>query len=160
MIADTINRNEESSKRLALRSNTSTFAQVVENGTSCSAFESSVIAEKAVECFGLGPHSLDAEMQPGQMKWKAISALEPAGKPLKECTFKLIVLTTHNIEEDKEVYDKFGNSAKRAHQIIRMCNEAYDQETLLTQEDLSLILGSDIRTIRKDIKAPPTKALA
>jgi hypothetical protein len=152
MIIDTINRKEESSKRLALRSNTSTFMQVVQKGTSCSIFEAEVIADQAVQCFGLGPYSVDAEMQPGQMKWKAISALEPAGKPLGQCEFKVITLTLHNIDEDTEVYNKFGNSAKRAHQIVRMCEEAYEQGALLTQEDLSLLLGSHIRTIRKDIK--------
>ncbi len=152
MIIDTINRKEESSKRLALRSNTSTFMQVVQKGTSCSIFEAEVIADQAVQCFGLGPYSVDAEIQPGQMKWKAISALEPAGKPLGQCEFKVITLTLHNIDEDTEVYNKFGNSAKRAHQIVRMCEEAYEQGALLTQEDLSLLLGSHIRTIRKDIK--------
>lgn len=152
MIIDTVNRKEESSKRLALRSNASTFVQVVQKGTSCSAFESEVIAEEAMRVFGLGPHSIDGDLQPGQMKWKAISALEPAGKPLKECEFKIISLTVHNIEEDEEVHQNFGNPAKRAHQIIRMCEEAYEQETLLTQEDLARILGSNIRTIRKDIK--------
>ena len=95
MIADTINRNDESSKRLALRSNTSTFAQVVENGTSCSAFESSIIAEKAVEYFGLGPHSLDAEMQPGQMKWKAISALNAINLRHNTLIFQRCLLIFH-----------------------------------------------------------------
>ena len=157
MIIDTVNRKEESSKRLALRSNTSTLINVIVEGTSCSRFESEIIADKAVEVFGIGPYSPDAELQPGQMKWKAISALEPAGKPLDACKFKIITLTVHHLEDDQEVHLKYGRSAKRANQIVRMCEECYDQECLLTQEDLACILDCDVKTVRNDIRAYQNK---
>ena len=43
-------------------------------------------------------------------------------------------------------------TAKRQSQILRITTEAKDQESYLSQEDLSKILGHDVRTIRKDIK--------
>ena len=61
-------------------------------------------------------------------------------------------MTYHNFSDDLAVKKEYGLSAKRRQQILRMTAEAADQGTFLTQEDLSSILGSDIKTVRKDIK--------
>ncbi len=50
MIQTTALREEESSKRLFFRSAVHTLERVVAEGTSCSAFEAAVIAEKAPVC--------------------------------------------------------------------------------------------------------------
>jgi hypothetical protein len=152
MIHTTGLREEESNKRLFLRSAAHTLERVVAKGTSCSPFEASVIAEKAQEVFRLGSFNDDHTMQPGQTVWRAIAEDEPPGKPLHECVFKAIRLTVFAIEEDREVLYRFGHSAKRGQQCMRMASEALDQGALLTQEDLATLTDSDVKTIRTDIK--------
>ena len=151
MISTTDTRNTEMSERLFLRSASSTFTQVITNGTNCSAFEATIISDKAQEIFRLGEYNKDKSLQPGQIVWQAISTNEPPGKPLSKCEFKTIYLTLHNIEEDREILLSHGHSAKRGQQINRITTEAYDQGTLLTQEDLATLLDCDVKTIRNDI---------
>ena len=151
MIATTDSRNFEMSERMFLRSASSTFTQVITNGTNCSPFEATIITDKAQEIFRLGDYNKDTSLQPGQIVWQAISSDEPAGKPLSKCIFKTIYLTLHNIQEDREILLSNGHSAKRGQQINRITNEAFDQGTLLTQEDLATLLDCDVKTIRNDI---------
>jgi len=145
-------RVEESTRRLELRSAAHTFSRIISEGTNCSPFEASIITTKAQEVFQLGVYEEHRALQPGQMIWQAIDESEPAGKPLSECRFKRIRLTVLSIEEDREVLREHGHSAKRGQQILRMTQEAVDQGALLTQEDLAVILDSDVKTIRTDIK--------
>jgi len=86
------------------------------------------------------------------MVWTAIDIAEPPGKPLKQCQLKRIVITHINPSEDAEVRKLYGPSAKRRQQILRMSQEAKDQGALLTQEDLAIILDTDVRTVRRDIQ--------
>jgi len=152
MINNTIARNDQNVKRLALRSSQETFANVISEGTSCSKFEAEVISNKALEIFNLGPYGDDSSFLPGQMSWRAIDATEPPGKPLRDCKYHTIRLTVHTLEEDQEVLRSYGRSAKRGQQISRMCEEAFTQGALLTQEDLATLLDCDVRTIRNDQK--------
>jgi DNA-binding CsgD family transcriptional regulator len=137
---------------LELRSAAHTFTRIISEGTNCSSFEASIITTKAQEVFQLGVYEERQALQPGQMIWQAIDESEPPGKPLSECRFKRIRLTMLSIAEDREVLKKYGHSAKRGQQILRMTQEAVDQGALLTQEDLAVILDSDVKTIRTDIK--------
>lgn len=152
MIDNTVARNEQSVKRLSLRSSQETFANVIAEGTSCSKFEASVISNKALEIFNLGPYGDDQSFLPGQMSWRAIEATEPPGKPLRDCKYRTIRLTVHALDEDCEVLHAYGRSSKRGQQMSRMCEEAFAQGTLLTQEDLATLLDCDVRTIRADQK--------
>ena len=65
------------------------------NGFSCSPFESRAILDMMQETFEQAWQS-PAYLKPGQMMVMAISADEPAGKPLQECQFKPIVVTVRN----------------------------------------------------------------
>lgn len=152
MIKTTLTRKTKEEKRIEHRSSVSTLTNIITNGTNCSSFEAQIITTKAEEVFGIGEYSEDAELQPGQMIWKAIDENEPPGKPLLSCIFLRIRLTVHRVEEDREAR-AFGGGlrAKRQQQITRMCVEAMDQGALLTQEDLAVILDCDVKTIRKDI---------
>lgn len=129
------------------------FANVITEGTNCSAFESDVIVEKAKEVFAIGDHAEGQILQPGQMVWTAIDLNEPPGKPLKDCQLRRIILTHMAPKEDAEVRRAYGPAAKRRQQILRMSVEAKDQQALLTQEDLAEILDTDVRTIRRAIQA-------
>lgn len=152
MIESAAIKKQQEEERIFIRNSAHQFKQVIQNGTHCSAFEAEIISSKAQEIFHLGDYSHINRPQPGQIVWRAIAANEPPGKPLKECIFKEVLLTYHNLADDRNVKSEYGLSAKRQQQILRMTSEAVDQGTFLTQEDLSEILGSDIKTIREDIK--------
>ena len=51
-----------------------------------------------------------------------------------------------------EVYEKFGLSAYRQHILLRITQEARDQNALLTIKDLVKLLKSSYSTIKRDIK--------
>jgi hypothetical protein len=152
MIVNTEMRKSQEEERINLRCSQETFTNIITAGSNCSEFEAKQITKKAIEVFDLGEHSDSQRMFPGQMLWNAIDATEPPGKPLSKCIFKRIVLTLHEIAEDTIIKHRDGSRAKRIRQILRISNEAYDQGTCLTIEDLSIILGSDEKTIRTDIK--------
>ena len=84
----------------------------------------------------------------GQIVVPAVSASEPAGKPIKNC--KLVNVTvTLNAPEDAEVFNTDGAVALREHRVLRMVMEAHMQGGLLTQEDLARILAVDISTVKR-----------
>jgi DNA-binding CsgD family transcriptional regulator len=152
MIESTAIKKQQEETRISIRSSAHQFETIIQRGTHCSPFEAQIISSKALEVFHLGDYAHLDRPQPGQLVWRAIDAHEPPGKPLKECLFKEILLTFHNLEDDRRVKADYGLSKMRQQQILRMTSEAADQGAYLTQEDLSAILGSDIKTIRNDIK--------
>jgi predicted transcriptional regulator len=152
MIVTTEIRKEQAEKRALLRCSSETLTNVITEGTNCSFFEAKVITQKAKEVFKLDEYAPDAPLQPGQMVWQAIDQNEPPGKPLEKCKFHRIVLTIHRLEEDREAYCKFGASARRQQQIARIAEEALQQETLLTLEEIAILLSHDESTIRRDAK--------
>lgn len=153
MITNTQMRKDQAEVRLQHRNSAATLANIIVDGTSCSSFEAEIITRKAQEVFHLGEFSPTQPLQPGQMIWKAIDATEPPGKPLSKCKFHRIVLTVHDLEEDRPVKASGGMSAKRQQQILRLTVEAEEQNTLLTIEDIATLLDCNEKTIRTDIKA-------
>jgi len=152
MVHTNTDRKDLAAGRIAHRSYANSFENIIREGTSCSPFEAKVIANKAIEVFRLDEFNDDHKLQPGQMIWRAIRETEPVGKPLKECVYDEIRLTIHNLEEDPEIRRQYGHSAKRQQQILRISTEAYEQGTLLTQDDLGMLLDCDVTTIQDDMK--------
>jgi hypothetical protein len=91
------------------------------------------------------------ELHEGQIVFHAASASEPPGKRISDIKSVPIHLTFHD-RRDMEILSEEGTSGLRKHKIIRMSNEALDQDGLLTQEDLAVLLCSSRRTIRRDVK--------
>lgn len=91
------------------------------------------------------------EISAGQIEYTCVNAGEGAGKPMDELK-KVRVRLTKELTSDRDVQLRLGESAMRKVQILRMTEEAYDQEGLLTQEDLGRILGVSSRTIRRDVE--------
>lgn len=86
----------------------------------------------------------------GQIIYTAVAADEGAGKTIDEMK-KVTIVVTRDVSSDDEIRQKYGDSAKRTVQILRMTEEAFDQGALLTQEDLGKILEVSSRTIRRDV---------
>jgi len=90
------------------------------------------------------------EKHEGQIEYTAVRSEEGAGKPMEKMR-KVRIILTREAAGDREVQEQRGDSALRKVQILRMAEEAYDQEGLLTEEDLGRILGVSSRTIRRDV---------
>jgi hypothetical protein len=91
------------------------------------------------------------EIGAGQIEYTCVSASEGPGKTIDEMK-KVGIKLTKELTSDQDIEGRLGESAKRKVQILRMTEEAYDQEGLLTQEDLGRILGVSSRTIRRDVE--------
>ena len=87
----------------------------------------------------------------GQMVYLAVSKDSPAGRPLVACKRQPVILTLY--AEEDIVAMKVGTAALRQARIQRLTEEAYEQEALLTHEDLACLLSSSLSTIKRDVYA-------
>lgn len=109
--------------------------------------ESKGILDLAKSClFGEVPGSV------GKIRYICASRCARHGKPLGEQELVEVELTLDNGIEDLHVLKEFGKRAHRQLKILRLSDEAWSQEGLLTQEDLGRIIGVTSRTIRGDIR--------
>jgi hypothetical protein len=93
------------------------------------------------------------EPRQGQMRTTVVSVKEPSGKPLAAMKKVDVVVTVDGGLEDLEVLKQFGVRGQRRVRLLRMTEEAVDQDGVLTQEDLARLCQSDVRTIRRDLVA-------
>ncbi len=153
-------QKEQFYQRLDVKTCETMLHSLILKGTNCSRFESESIVETVKEVFLINEHSELERVKPGQMKKVVISAQEPAGKKLSECCYTHILISFDAGAEDVEVYKEGGTVALRHHRLVRICDEARQQEGLFSQEDLALLLGCDVRTIRKDIARLKKKGIS
>jgi len=62
------------------------------------------------------------------------------------------IVLTLDAPEDMDVYEKFGLSSYRQHVLLRITQEARDQNALLTIKDLVKLLKNSYSTIKRDLK--------
>lgn len=86
-----------------------------------------------------------------QIIFYAVSAKEPAGKPVKDCRLIPVKLTLYS-HLDRKVKDRLGMVALREHISKRLAREAYKQGGLLSQADLADILILDKSTVKRIVK--------
>ena len=99
------------------------------------------------------PSAGRGEVREGQMRLTAVSVKEPSGKPLSAMKKLGVVVTVDAGLEDLEVQRHFGGTRLRRLRLLRLTEEAVDQGGVLTQEDLSRLLQTGVRTIRRDMVA-------
>jgi hypothetical protein len=87
----------------------------------------------------------------GQILYLAISDEECPGKSILDSKHTEIILTL-DAPDDMDVYEKFGLSAYRQHVLLRIAQEAKEQNALLTIKDLVKLLKSSYSTIKRDLK--------
>ena len=95
----------------------------------------------------------DVRLSSGQICYEAIAAEEPAGKHIALAKKVSCQLTLNEVQEDFEVLGTYGLAGLRRHRILRLTQEAYDQEALLSYEDLAILLTTSPATIKRDIRA-------
>lgn len=109
--------------------------------------ESLGILELAKSClFGEIPQSL------GKIRFLCASRKARHGQPLSEQEMVRVGLTLDGGIEDLDVLRVQGSKGLRQLKVLRLSEEDYFQNGLLTQEDLGRLLQVSSRTIRSDIR--------
>ena len=101
----------------------------------------------------------------GQVCYPAVAAGERAGKPLRHCLTVPVKLTLLH-PDDVQVLHQDGSPALRRVRAARLCHECLRQGAALSHEDISLLLGVEISTVRRMVadcaaesERPPTRGL-
>lgn len=102
------------------------------------------------EIKGLFEEHFKVPREQGVIVFEAIRRKDPPGKKLSECR-RIPVRLTLDMVGDLETYKERGLRAMRQARILRLTSEAYEQDALLTQEDLARLLSSSVNTIKRDI---------
>jgi hypothetical protein len=148
MIKRTDNAQAEQARRLRIKTQEQRLSKLAVDGAGLSPWEAETLTEVVKEVFFAEPQ--DAPLRSGQMFYECAEASEGAGKPLSECRLARVVLTIHE-PDDIALAGKEGAAELRRHCILRLTEEAREQEGLLSQEDLARLLHCDVRTIRRDV---------
>jgi biotin operon repressor len=87
----------------------------------------------------------------GEVSYEAVSSDEPAGKHIRLTRKVTVKLKLMDINSDFENLANFGLAGLRQHRIERLTRQAYDQQALLSYEDLALLLTTSPATVKRDI---------
>jgi len=150
MIRPTTNSRESQQARLESKTQEQQLVNRAVEGTGMSRWEAEILVEVVQEVYFSEPGR--DQLQSGQLVYECVAESEGAGKPIRECQMLRVVLTL-TAKSDAELVTQYGIAALRQARLVRLTEEAREQGGVLTQEDLALLLGSDVRTIRRDIKA-------
>ena len=88
----------------------------------------------------------------GQICYEAVAAEEPAGKHIALAKKVSTQLTLNDVQGDLEVLATYGLAGLRRHRILRLTKETYDQDALLSYEDLAVLLTTSPATVKRDIR--------
>lgn len=147
----TLTSIEAQAERLKIKQIGQQMANLAVSGAGLSTWEARELVRLIEEVYFCDPDL--KQLLPGQTRYSCVSSAEPPGKPIKDCQMVTAALTLFQEEDDRELppNDKDGSIEIRWRRLLRICDEAREQGGLLSQEDLSKLLMSDVRTIRRDI---------
>ena len=94
----------------------------------------------------------DVKLTSGQICYEAVAAEERAGVHIAFAKKISCRLTLNDVQEDLEVLASYGLPGLRRHRILRVTKEAYDQDALLSYEDLAILLTTSPATVKRDIR--------
>ena len=133
--------------RQQIKSSEGEFIYELENSYELSPKLSSLILLTAKECL-----LRENKLREGQIEVTVVEIEERGGKVIEKLEKKKVRLTIDNGIEDIEVQKEFGRISLRRIKIQRICQEAIEQEGVLSQEDVSKYLSCTVRTIQRDIR--------
>jgi hypothetical protein len=143
-------KSQASQKRLALKTPEASFLHVLQKEFNFSRRVSQELLSTAQEM--LVGSNAKGSIRPGQVRLVVAHMNAPFGPPLAETDKVEVTLTVDQGEEDVQVKEREGLAGQRRGRILRLTVEALEQGGVLTQEDLSRVLGVDARTIRRDVQ--------
>lgn len=129
------------------------FINTLIQGMNCSQFEAKAILNAVYQTYQPFFDNASA-MKPGQVLFEVVSIENGSQVKLSECKMISVILTLDSGEEDLRVKEQQGVQGLRRHRLQRMVNEAFQQNGLLTVEDIAnRLLNCGERTLCRDIKA-------
>ena len=145
-------RKREVIERLRDKTLEARFTAEVVQVLNCSPFEAEAVLGVVREVFA--PLWVKASHLPGRMGLVTVDAEEPAGKAVKDCQKRLVILRVHRGPEDDLLLQRQGPQAFRLARLPDLCQEALSQGGLLTAEDLAYrVFSVTPRTISRDLRA-------
>jgi hypothetical protein len=146
------NKKRETLKRLDSKTLDARFLNEIQNGLNCSPFEAEAVLEVVKEVYFPFLDEQSVKAPPGKVTLIAVSADEPAGKPVVDCEKRSVCLTIHRGSEDDRILQERGAAGFRQARILDLCQEALSQGALLTREDLAYrVFFVSTRTITRDL---------
>lgn len=155
-------RKRETIERLADKTLEARFVSEVTQGLNCSPFEAKAVLGVVQDVFS--PLWREASSLPGRTVLMAVDADEPAGKPVRDCLKRIVILHVHRGEDDDHLLQRGGPRAFRRARLPDLCQIALSQGALLTAEDLAYrVFFVTPRTISRDLaslrKAEPGRMI-
>ena len=145
-------RKREILRRLDSKTLDAKFLTEIEHGLNCSPFEAEAVLEVVKEVYFPFVDEHCAKAPPGKITLIAVSADEPAGKPVAKCEKQTVCLTIHRGSQDDRILQEQGPAGFRQARIPDICQEALSQGALLTREDLAYrAFFVSPRTITRDL---------
>jgi hypothetical protein len=145
-------RGREELLRLECKSLDAQFKREIQQGLNCSPFEAEAVVKVVQEVYLPFLDRASPSGPPGKITLVAVSADEPAGKPVADCEKRTVCLSVHVGVADDERLLKDGPAGFRQAKIPLLCQEALSQGALLTREDLAdRIFFVSPRTITRDL---------
>jgi hypothetical protein len=146
------NKKKETLGRLNSKTLDARFLNEIKNGLNCSPFESEAVLDVVKEVYFPFLDEQCVKAPPGKITLIAVSADEPAGKPVVDCEKQSVCLTIHRGFADDSILQEQGAAGFRQSRILDLCQEALSQGALLTREDLAYrVFFVSTRTITRDL---------
>ncbi len=146
------NRKREVLRRLDSKTLDAKFLKKIQHGLNCSPFEAHAVLDVVREVYFPFLDEQCVKAPPGKITLIAVSADEPAGKPVAECEKQSVCLTIHRGSQDDKILQQHGPAGFRQAHILDICQEALSQGALLTREDLAYrVFFVSPRTITRDL---------
>jgi len=118
----------------------------LENGFELSPRESRLILETISLYYTQNP-----ENQVGRISLWVVARDAPVGRTLESIQKVQVWVTLDGGDEDVEIYHQYGQVGLRRQRLLRVSEEIIDQGGIATQSDLARLLGTSVRTIKRDI---------
>lgn len=118
----------------------------LEHGFELSPRESELIVDEVRQYY-----AGKSDVRTGRVSLWVVRQDASVGKPLSELPKIEVVVTLDGGIEDLEAYRLYGHTGLRRQKLLRVSEEIVDQGGIGTQEDLRRLLGTSLRTIRRDI---------
>lgn len=93
----------------------------------------------------------DVSLSSGEICYEAVAADEPAGKHIRLTRKVTVRLKLMDFATDLEALASYGLSGLRRHRLARLTRQAYDQDALLSYEDLAMLLTTSPSTVKRDV---------
>jgi hypothetical protein len=111
-----------------------------------------IIAEAFYQQFSLYfQEHANISLSSGEIAYEAVAADEPAAKHIRLARKITVRLKLIDFNTDLEALASYGLAGLRRHRLARLTRQAYDQNALLSYEDLAIILTTSPATVKRDI---------